>query len=147
MPILATFFLIIGLASIGLPGTNGFVGEFLILLGAFRAHWAYGAIGVAGVILGAAYLLWYYERSMFGPLSEGLSQAIPDLNRREKFIAVSLAVMIFWIGIYPSPFLRMMNGSIQALVQRLDRGATTASVEPGTLDARLAARPEAMNDE
>ena len=64
MPLLATFFLIIGLASIGLPGTNGFVGEFLILLGAFRAKWWFGAIAVLGVIFGAAYFLWYYERAM-----------------------------------------------------------------------------------
>ena len=138
VPLLATFFLIIGLASIGLPGTNGFVGEFLVLLGAFKAHWAYGVLAVSGVVLGAAYLLWYYERSMFGPLAEGLSQAIPDLTRRERFIVVSLSVMIFWIGLYPAPFLRMMNGSVQALVQRLDRGATTASLDrPGeSLEAR-----------
>ena len=124
VPLLATFFLIIGLASIGLPGTNGFVGEFLILLGAFQTHWVYGAIAVTGVIFGAAYFLWYYERAMFGPLAEGLSHAIPDLTLREKTIAVSLSVMIFWIGLYPSPFLRMMNGSVQALVERLEHGST-----------------------
>jgi len=77
---------------------------------------------------------------MFGPLTEGLSQAIPDLNRREKLIAVSLAVMIFWIGIYPSPFLRMMNGSVQALVQRLERGATTAALPEPARSERLEAR-------
>jgi NADH-quinone oxidoreductase subunit M len=131
VPLLATFFLIIGLSSIGLPGTNGFVGEFLILLGAFQAHWVYGAVGVTGVIFGAAYFLWYYERAMFGPLPEGLSQAIADLTFREKTIAVSLSIMIFWIGLYPSPFLRMMNGSVQALVERLELGSTAvASATP-----------------
>jgi len=122
VPVLATFLLIVGLASIGLPGTNGFVGEFLVLLGAFKAYWVYGVVGVTGVILGAAYFLWYYERAMFGPLAQGLTLAIQDLNAREKLIATSLSVMIFWIGLYPAPFLRIMNGSVQALVERLEHG-------------------------
>ncbi|MGH7165373.1 MAG: complex I subunit 4 family protein, partial [Nitrospiraceae bacterium] len=128
VPVLATFLLIIGLASIGLPGTNGFVGEFLVLLGAFKAYWVYGVVGVIGVILGAAYFLWYYERAMFGPLAQGLTQTIQDLNAREKLIAVSLSVMIFWIGLYPAPFLRIMNGSVQALVQRLEHGSSKFEV-------------------
>jgi NADH-quinone oxidoreductase subunit M len=122
VPLLATYLLIVGLASIGLPGTNGFVGEFLILLGAFQAHWLYGVVAVTGVVFGAAYFLWYYERAMLGPLAQAAGQAITDLNARELVIAVSLSVMIFWIGLYPSPFLRMMNGSVQALVERLERG-------------------------
>ncbi len=126
LPLLATFLLIIGLASIGLPGTNGFVGEFLILLGAFKAHWLYGSVGVLGVILGAAYFLWFYERAMFGPLAKGLPAAVADLNSRELVIAVSLSVMIFWIGLYPAPFLRIMNGSVQALVERLEHVTVAA---------------------
>lgn len=124
-PLLASFLLLIGMASIGLPGTNGFVGEFLILLGAFHATWWYGAIAVTGVIFGAAYFLWYYERSILGPLGKGLSQAVPDLKMGELVISVALSIMILWIGLYPSPFLRMMNGSVQALVDRLDRGTLT----------------------
>ncbi|GKS56597.1 NADH:ubiquinone oxidoreductase subunit M [Nitrospira sp.] len=124
-PLLASFLLLIGLASIGLPGTNGFVGEFLILLGAFKAKWWYGSIAVLGVIFGAAYFLWYYERSILGPLGKGLSQAVADLKMGELVISVSLSIMILWIGLYPSPFLRMMNGSVQALVDRLDRGTLT----------------------
>jgi NADH-quinone oxidoreductase subunit M len=134
VPLLATFLLIIGLASIGLPGTNGFVGEFLILLGAFEAYWLYGAVAVTGVILGAAYFLWYYERAMFGPLAQGLGHTIADLKGRELLIAVSLSAMVFWIGLYPAPFLRIMNGSVQALVERLERGvvatATGTRLEP-----------------
>ncbi len=122
VPLLATFLLIIGLASIGLPGTNGFVGEFLVLLGAFKAKWVYGAIAVTAVIFGAAYFLWYYERLMMGPLTMSPGQAMPDLHGRETAIAVSLCVMILWIGLYPAPFLRMMNGSVQALMDRLERG-------------------------
>ncbi|WP_454061066.1 complex I subunit 4 family protein [Candidatus Nitrospira salsa] len=127
MPLLATFLLIIGMASIGLPGTNGFVGEFLILLGAFQAYWVYGAIAVTGVIFAAAYFLWFYERAIFGPLKEGLPAVLKDLNTREWGIGVALCVMIFWIGLYPSPFLRMMNGSVQEVVDRLNHGNTTVS--------------------
>lgn len=135
VPLLATFFLFIGLASIGLPGTNGFVGEFLILLGTFKAHRLYGSIAVLGVIFGAAYFLWYYERAMFGPLSKAVRESIADLHFREVVIALSLSVMILWIGLYPAPFLKMMNGSVQALVDRLDRG-TIASLEAERLEVR-----------
>ncbi len=123
IPLLATFLLIIGLASIGLPGTNGFVGEFLILLGAYQAWWVYGVIAVLGVILSAVYFLWYYERAMFGPLTKSITQTLTDLRAHEVFIACALCAMIFWIGLYPSPFLRIMNGSVHALIERLDRGA------------------------
>ncbi|HEY6084644.1 MAG TPA: NADH-quinone oxidoreductase subunit M [Nitrospira sp.] len=128
-PLLATFFLLIGLAAIGLPGTNGFVGEFLILLGAFKTHWLYGAVAVSGVILGAAYFLWYYERAILGPVGKAVKDSISDLHFRETLIAVSLSIMILWIGLYPSPFLQMMNGSVQALVDRLNHGivATTGT--------------------
>ena len=125
MPLLATFFLIIGMASIGLPGTNGFVGEFLILLGAFQAYWVYGAIAVTGVIFAAAYFLWFYERAIFGPLMDTLPSTLKDLNTREWGIGVALCVMIFWIGLYPSPFLRMMNGSVQEVVDRLNHGSAS----------------------
>jgi NADH-quinone oxidoreductase subunit M len=128
-PLLATFFLLIGLASIGLPGTNGFVGEFLILLGTFKAHWLYGAFAVTGVIFGAAYFLWYYERAMLGPVGKAVKTSIGDLHFRETVIATSLSVMILWIGLYPAPFLRMMNGSVQALVDRLNHG-TVAELQP-----------------
>ncbi len=134
-PLLATFFLLIGLASIGLPGTNGFVGEFLILLGTFKAHWLYGAVAVTGVIFGAAYFLWYYERAMLGPVGKAVKDSIGDLHLREMIIALSLSVMILWIGLYPAPFLRMMNGSVQALVDRLDRG-TVAAIEAERREVR-----------
>ncbi|MDE3242433.1 MAG: NADH-quinone oxidoreductase subunit M [Nitrospirota bacterium] len=140
VPLLATYLLIVGLASIGLPGTNGFVGEFLILLGAFQAHWLYGVVAVTGVVFGAAYFLWYYERAMLGPLTQAVGQAIADLNARELVIALSLSVMIFWIGLYPSPFLRMMNGSVQALVERLDKGAVAGMAVPTPVLAHRAGR-------
>ncbi|MBH0199293.1 MAG: NADH-quinone oxidoreductase subunit M [Nitrospira sp.] len=133
VPVLATFFLLIGLASIGLPGTNGFVGEFLILLGAFKAKWWFGAVAVLGVIFGAAYFLWYYERAMLGPVGKAVKQTMLDLQPRETVIAVSLSIMILWIGLYPSPFLRIMNGSVQALVDRLNHG-TVAALHVGPME-------------
>jgi NADH-quinone oxidoreductase subunit M len=138
-PLLASFFLLIGLASIGLPGTNGFVGEFLILLGTFKAHWVYGAIAVTGVIFGAAYFLWYYERAILGPVGKAVRESVGDLHLRETVIAVALSAMILWIGLYPAPFLRMMNGSVQALVDRLDHGTVAASgtVWPAAKGKRL----------
>ena len=123
VPLLSTFILILGLASIGLPGTNGFIGEFLILLGAFRQHWLLAAIGVLGVILGAAYFLWYYERAFFGPVGSRVVTPLLDLRPREWAIAVALSIMIFWIGLYPAPFLNRINGSVQALTERLERGS------------------------
>ncbi len=126
-PLLATFFLLIGLASIGLPGTNGFVGEFLILLGTFKANWVYGAIAVTGVVFGAAYFLWYYERAIMGPVGKAVKASVADLHLREMIIALSLSIMILWIGLYPAPFLRMMNGSVQALVDRLDHNRVAVS--------------------
>ena len=128
MPLFATFFFIIGMASIGLPGTNGFIGEFLILLGAFQAHWVYGLVAVSGVIFAAVYFLWYYERAIFGPLGKTVPHALHDLTRHETIIAVSLCIMIIWIGLYPSPFLKMINGSVKAVVDRLERGSV-ASIE------------------
>jgi NADH-quinone oxidoreductase subunit M len=131
VPLLATFLLILGLASIGLPGTNGFVGEFLILLGAFRAHWVLAAVGVLGVILGAAYFLWYYERAFFGPSARGAQRPLHDLQPREWGIAAALTVMILWIGLYPAPFLNMINGSVGMLAERVERGSVVKAVQTG----------------
>jgi NADH-quinone oxidoreductase subunit M len=122
-PVLATFFLIMVLSSIGLPGTNGFIGEFLILFGAFKAHWMYGAVGVLGVILGAAYMLWFYERAIFGAVTKPVNERIPDLGARELAVALPLVALVFWIGVYPSPFLHRINGSVEALHARLQPGA------------------------
>jgi NADH-quinone oxidoreductase subunit M len=127
MPLLATFFLIIIFSSIGLPGTNGFIGEFLILFGAFKAHWVYGAAGVLGVILGAAYLLWFYERAVFGKVTKPANEGLRDLGARELAVALPLVALIFWIGVYPSPFLHRINGSVEALHARLNRTSTMAA--------------------
>ncbi len=129
VPVLSTFLLIMVLSSIGLPGTNGFIGEFLILLGAFKAHWIYGAIGVLGVILGAAYMLWFYERAIFGAVTKPVNERLPDLSGRELAIVLPLVALVFWIGVYPSPFLHRINGSVEALHARLQpKAAVPATV-------------------
>ncbi len=118
-PLLATFFFIIGLAAIGLPGTSGFPGEFLILLAAFRVHWALAAVAVVGVILTAAYFLSYYERAFLGPPAAH-GRGMPDLHLRESAIAAVLALVIFWVGLFPAPILHITSGSVRALVERMN---------------------------
>lgn len=127
LPIFAFFYLIITLSSLGLPGTSGFVGEFLVLLGTFRARWLYAALGVLGVIFGAIYLLWLYQRVIFGS-QKTERPPLSDLNPRETAIVAALAIGIFWIGLYPAPFLRVMDGSIQAVVKRVDHGPVMVAI-------------------
>ncbi|MBT0651879.1 NADH-quinone oxidoreductase subunit M [Geomobilimonas luticola] len=118
MPIFATVFMIVTLSSIGLPGTNGFVGEFLILLGAFESklRW-YTVIATSGVILSAVYMLWMFQRVMFGELNNPKNQTLKDLNAREIAIMVPLIILIFVMGVYPTPFIDKMNPAIDRMIQ------------------------------
>jgi len=125
-PLLATFFFLFGMAVIGLPGTSGFTGEFLILQGAFLLHPALAGVAVLGVILSAAYLLVYYEHAFFGPVTREAVKTLPDLLPRETAIAAATCVMVLWIGFYPAPFLRITGGSVAALVERVRGGQATA---------------------
>ena len=130
LPWFAAFFLIICLSSLGLPGLNGFIGEFLILLGAFRVHPKVAAIAATGVILAAVYLLWMYQRVMFGPVTNEKNRGLRDLSPREFWTLVPVLLMIFWLGVYPNTFLRKLDGSVGDLVARM--GRTMAQVEkPG----------------
>jgi NADH-quinone oxidoreductase subunit M len=120
LPIYATFFMIIALSSIGLPGTNGFVGEFLIILGTLKSNVTYAVLAAAGVIIAAVYMLWMYQRVFFGKVTNPANQVLKDLNFREKFILVPLVLAIFWIGFYPKPYLSKMETSVSALLQTVE---------------------------
>jgi len=127
MPVFATLFLIVTLSSIGLPGLNGFVGEFLILLGAFKARILYASIATSGIILAAVYMLWMFQRVMFHEITHEENKTLPDLNKREFAILIPLILIIFWIGIYPNSFLRKMDASVNHLLQQAGKKAHAVS--------------------
>lgn len=127
MPVYATFFMIVSLSSIGLPGLNGFVGEFLVLLGSFKstvlASPAYAVFATSGVILAAVYLLWAYQRMMFGKVREdGLygGHKLTDINGREIVSLALLVVFIVWIGVYPGTFLSKSAPMAKQMVQGME---------------------------
>jgi NADH-quinone oxidoreductase subunit M len=112
MPVFATLFAITMFSSIGLPGLNGFVGEFLILIGAFKTSYIWAGFAVLGIILGAAYMLWAFQRVMFGELDKPENTRITDLNGREVAYMVPIVILMIWIGLYPKPYLRSMEASV-----------------------------------
>jgi NADH-quinone oxidoreductase subunit M len=128
MPVFATIFMIVTLSSIGLPGTNGFVGEFLILIGSFESslRW-YTVIATSGVILSAVYMLWMYQRVMFGELTNPKNQVLKDLNAREVVIMVPLVILVFVMGVYPRPFIDKMTPSIENLIQQVKQKQVAAN--------------------
>ncbi len=121
MPVFACFFGIVTMSSIGLPMLNGFVGEFLILVGSFLVHpWA-TAVATSGVVLAAAYMLWMFRRVMFGPVEHEENRKLIDLGLREKVVLVAITIPIFWIGIYPDTFLRRIEPSVIELLRQVER--------------------------
>jgi NADH-quinone oxidoreductase subunit M len=127
MPIFGGIFLVVVLSSVGLPGLNGFVGEFTILLGAFGSKvfgspW-YAGIATLGVILAAVYLLKMFEKTFLGPVTKEENKNLKDLNLREILTMVPLLVLIFWLGIYPQPFLNLINPAVEQLVQLVQTAA------------------------
>ena len=122
IPIYAAFFLIVTFSSMALPGLNGFVGEFLILVGVFQFSKVYAGIAVIGVMLGASYLLWMYQRMMFKELSNPENKKLKDLNAREITIMLPMLFFIVWIGINPKPFLSKMDATVNHLITQLEEG-------------------------
>jgi NADH-quinone oxidoreductase subunit M len=123
MPHLVAVFLIITLSSIGLPGLNGFVGEFLILLGAFRADPRLAAFAASGVILSATYMLWMFQRVNYGPVTNDKNRALADLRPREWLVIVPIVALTILMGVLPNLFLRPMEPSIERLLNQYRRGA------------------------
>ena len=130
VPVYAAMFLVIALASMGLPMLNGFIGEFLILQGIFQVNWIYAAFAVSGIVLGAAYLLWLYQRLMFGKLDREENRALVDVTRRENATLIPIVALCIFIGVYPKPFLDKLAVPVANIVERLDPTAgQTASAE------------------
>jgi NADH-quinone oxidoreductase subunit M len=121
MPKLAAFFLFIVLSSLGLPMLNGFVGEFLILLGTFQVHWNWAAWAASGVILSACYLLWSYQRVFFGEVTVEKNRTLPDASPREKWILVTMAVITLWMGIGSPYFTRRFAAPSQNVLDQMQR--------------------------
>jgi NADH-quinone oxidoreductase subunit M len=128
VPMFAAALTFVSLSSIGLPGTNGFVGEFLVLIGSFRTYPVLTIIATTGVIFAAAYLLWALQRILFNPLDKPENTLLPDLNRRELALLVPLIVVIIWLGVYPAPVLRRMEGSAQQLVDRVQGSSAVSAL-------------------
>jgi NADH-quinone oxidoreductase subunit M len=122
-PVLASFFLVVTLSSIGLPGLNGFVGEVLALVGIFLANRTYAVVAASGMILGAVYMLWMYQRVFLGPVSDQANAEMGDIDSRERLILIPIVVMMLWMGVYSAPFLRRMDASLAAVQKRVHDAA------------------------
>jgi NADH-quinone oxidoreductase subunit M len=150
MPVYATFFLIMSLSSIGLPGLNGFVGEFLILLGSFRSvalgtYW-YAIVAASGVILAAVYMLWMYQRVMLGETDKEENTLLKDIDSREIATLIPIALFVVWIGIYPSAFLNKTQQSAQDLLEQVEQGRAAWRSTLSTVPADLST-PTSSGDE
>ncbi len=117
MPVFATFFMIATLSSIGLPLTNGFVGEFMILIGAFRANWVYGTLAASGVILAAIYMLWMFQRVIWGKVTHKENENLKDLTILERIVLIPLVILIFWIGLAPNAMFKRMEPAVASILQ------------------------------
>ncbi len=119
MPLYATVFMIMTMSSIGLPGLNGFVGEVAILMGAFQAQPWWAVVATTGIILGAAYMLWMFQRVMFGPIND-VNASMHDLTKREIGYFAPLVAAAFWIGLYPTPVMEILEKPVEKLVMQID---------------------------
>jgi NADH-quinone oxidoreductase subunit M len=134
VPIYSTIFLYVTFSSIGLPGLNGFVGEFLILVGAFQVSWKLAALATLGIIFAAVYMLWMYQRVFFGELRHDENRKLHDLGAREVLTLVPVLLLILWIGVYPKPFTAVTEAAVAQLI-------TTVKAKTGTTVAAGLPRP------
>jgi NADH-quinone oxidoreductase subunit M len=119
MPAYATVFAIAMFSSAGLPLLNGFIGEFTILQGVFQANRTWAAVAASGIVLGAAYLLWLYQRTMLGEVTNEKNRRLPDLSLREWVVVAPLLVLIFWIGLYPKPYFDILDKPVSKILERV----------------------------
>jgi len=120
MPRYATLFMVFTMASVGLPGTSNFVGEFLSLAGTYQVSTLTTLLCTTGIILGAAYMLYLYRRVVFGELTKDDVKAMPDLSLRELALLAPIAAAVLWMGVYPESFLAPMRGDVGVLVARIE---------------------------
>lgn len=118
MPVFAVLFMIFTFASVGLPGTSGFVGEFLVIIGSYKVTTLFATLAASGMVLGAAYGLWLYRRIIFGKITNLELKSLLDLNSREVAILTSLAAIVFWMGISPGYFMNIINPSVERLITK-----------------------------
>jgi NADH-quinone oxidoreductase subunit M len=121
VPVFTVFFAVTMFSSIGLPGLNGFVGEFLILLGVFHTNMTYAIFAVTGIVLGAAYMLWLFQRTMFGEPTTPDNLNMTDLNLRQVGYMLPLVILMFWIGLYPKPFLSRIEPTVEHYIGEMQR--------------------------
>jgi NADH-quinone oxidoreductase subunit M len=134
VPAFSAVFLVVTLSSLGLPGLNGFVGEFLVLVGAFRVNPWLAAVATTGIIFAAVYLLWMYQRVAFGPVTQEANRSLRDLTPREWALVLPLLLFIVWIGVYPLPFTRPTEATVEALILQVQsKAGVTVSGAPGTM--------------
>ncbi|PYR75631.1 MAG: NADH-quinone oxidoreductase subunit M [Acidobacteria bacterium] len=145
MPVFAVVFLIMTLSSIGLPALNGFIGELLILAGVFVVNKLWAAVAASGIVLGAAYMLWLYQRTMFGTVDKPENAKLTDLNLREFATFAPLIALAVWIGIYPAPLLRRLDTSVARVITRVNSvyGPALAKSNCTTPTAPAITRPPA----
>jgi NADH-quinone oxidoreductase subunit M len=130
MPVFATILTIVSLSSIGVPGTNGFVGEFLVLVGSFRTQPIFALIAATAVIFAAAYLLWALQRIIYNPLTKPENKVLPDLNWREVGLLLPLLFAIVWLGVYPAPVLDRTREAAARLVHQVESSTFDRGLGP-----------------
>ena len=128
MPMYAATFLVFTLASVGLPGTSGFVGEILVFIGIFQVNTWIALLALTGIILGAAYMLWLYRRVIFGNLNKDALKNLNDLNWREIGIFIPLIGLALLMGIYPNLFLSVLHVSVENLLTQIDQGGVNTNL-------------------
>ncbi|PLZ04305.1 NADH-quinone oxidoreductase subunit M [Burkholderia sp. WAC0059] len=150
MPRLAVFVMLFSMANVGLPGTSGFVGEFMVIMGAIRFNFWIGALTATTVVLSAAYTLWMYKRVIFGAVANASVAKLADIGGRESLVFASLAALVLWLGVYPKPFTDALDQSAANLVAQADRSKqvvdSAATPAPAvaratSVDVRVAAAP------
>jgi NADH-quinone oxidoreductase subunit M len=128
MPVFAGAFLLIAFASIGLPGLNGFIGEFYVLVGSFLSVPVWAVVASSGVVLAAVYLLWAYQRMFTGPITVEANKDLRDLNVREVAILAPIVAVVVFLGVYPKPALERIEPAVDAILERIEE--TTDYVVP-----------------